>query len=97
MDHVLHIHTQFDEPHLLQSLIEKLASRRSDIGYGKEKVPGEAVAIDTSTTEAYVSGTICMEGAEDHFAIPFVTSFLFTCIKPGDDSNYHLNWASSLS
>ena len=97
MDHVLHIHTEFDEPYLLQSLIEKLASRRYDIGYGKEKVPADYLAAETSTTEAYVSGTISMDGEEDHLAIPFVTSFLFTCIKSGDDPNYHLNWATSLS
>lgn len=97
MDHVLHIHTQFDEPYLLQSLIEKLASRRMDIGYGKEQVPEDYLAVETSTTEAYVSGTISVEGSDDHLNIPFVTSFIFTCIKSGDDDNYHLNWASSLS
>ena len=41
MNKSLHIQTTLDQPDLLEDLVEKLACRRYDIGYGKEKMPLE--------------------------------------------------------
>jgi hypothetical protein len=92
----LHIRTTLDQPDLLEDLVEKLACRRFDIGYGKEKMPRNFEALETSSTETYVSGTIGLSEKNEKFNIPFITSFLFTCIKGKNDS-YKLTWASSLS
>jgi hypothetical protein len=89
-----------DQPELLENLIEKLASRRYDIGYSNEVVPKDWQAVETSSTEAYVSGTLSFSGLIDNddasINMPFITSMLFTCIK-GKKDGYHLLWSSSLS
>jgi hypothetical protein len=96
MKKVLNISATFDQPGLLESLVEKLACRRYDIGYGKEKVPANYTAIETSSTETFVSGTISFMDNNEEINMPFITSFLFTCTKPGNDP-YKLTWSASLS
>jgi hypothetical protein len=100
MNNALQITAAFDQPDLLENLVEKLAERRYDIGYSKELVPQDWQAIETSTTEAYVNGTLAFTGAmlnEDIIInMPFITCFLFTCIKGKEDS-YKLAWSTSLS
>jgi hypothetical protein len=99
-DKLVNITATLDQPELLESLIEKLASRRYDIGYSKEAVPKDWQAVETSSTEAYVSGTLAFSGLKTDddasINIPFITSMLFTCIK-GKEDDYHLLWSSSLS
>ncbi len=92
----LHISTTFDQPVLLENLVEKLACRRYDIGYGKERMPVNFEALETSSTETYVSGTIALNDNGENINVPFITSFLFTCIK-GKNETYKLTWAYSLS
>lgn len=97
----LHITATLDQPGLLENLVEKLAGRRYDIGYGKEKMPHNYVAVETSTTETFISGTIDIsdavgEEAGNEIHLPYITQFIFTCIKEGEDS-YDLKWSSSLS
>ena len=102
MKQTLHITAFFDQPEFLQNLVEQLAYRRYDLGYGKEKLPQGWTALETSSTETYVSGTLGMditgnvETPAEHINIPFITSFLFTCIK-GEKEPYQLIWSSSLS
>ena len=100
MNQVLQITATLDQPDLLENLVEKLASRRYDIGYSKEIVPQEWQAIETSSTETYVSGTLSFSGFTNNedasINMPFITSMLFTCIK-GKEGDYRLLWSSSLS
>ncbi|MEI9912709.1 MAG: hypothetical protein WDO71_25545 [Bacteroidota bacterium] len=84
------------EPHLLKNIVEKLAGRRYDIGYGREKVKRGWQAIETSSIEAHISGDMNISCKSDFMQIPFVNCFLFTCIK-GKEDGYQLTWASSLS
>jgi hypothetical protein len=77
-------------------MVEKLADRRIDIGYSYATVPNEYKAIDTSTTETYVSGTVAIEFNGEKINMPFITCFLFTCMK-GKQKPYQLEWVSSLS
>jgi hypothetical protein len=93
----LHITATLDEPILLQNLVEKLAYRRYDIGYSKLPVPAGYIGVETSTTEAYVSGTLqlnVIHGAPIN--MPFITCFLFTCIKNNSEP-YHLTWSISFN
>jgi len=92
----LHISTSFDQPDLLEDLVEKLAGRRYDIGFARERMPLNFEALETSSTETYTSGTISFTDNDEDINMPFITSFLFTCIK-GKDNEYRLTWASSMS
>ena len=100
MNQVLRITAILDQPELLENLVEKLASRRYDIGYSREAVPQDWQAVETSSTETYVSGTLSMSGSMNNddasINMPFITSMLFTCIK-GKENDYRLLWSSSLS
>ena len=100
MNQVLQITAILDQPELLESLVEKLASRRYDIGYSREAVPQDWQAVETSSTETYVSGTLSLSGSMNNddasINMPFITSMLFTCIK-GKENDYRLLWSSSLS
>lgn len=93
----LHISAFFDEPEFVQNLVERLAYRRNELGYGNQAMPKGLKAIETSSTETYVSGTMAIDaGNDDHIKMPFITSFLFTCIK-GKTEPYQLIWSSSLN
>ena len=96
MKKTLLVHSSFDQPELLESLVEKLAYRRYDIGYGKEKMPASLEALETSSTQTYVSGVVSFADEGENINMPFITEFLFTCIKAKNDA-YKLTWASSLS
>jgi hypothetical protein len=92
----LYISTTFDQPDLLEDLVEKLAGRRYDIGFGSEKMPLNFEALETSSAETYVSGTILFNDNDEIINMPFITSFLFTCTKRKEDE-YKLTWAYSMS
>jgi hypothetical protein len=91
----LHITATFDQPALLQNLVEQLAYRHYDIGYSKLPVPSGFKALETSSTEAYVSGTMQIDLNENELInMPFITCFIFTCIKE-EKEPYQLIWSSS--
>ena len=96
----LTIIANLNEPGLLKTLVEIIASNHLDRGYSKVAVPQRWKAIETSCTQAYVLGTFDLhtEGgiAEALFRIPFTSSFLFTCIKD-DNGAFNLEWSMSLS
>jgi hypothetical protein len=92
----LHISTSLDQQVLLENMVEKLACRHYDIGYGKEKMPRNFEALETSSAETYVSGTVALSDQDENINMPFITSFLFTCIK-GKNDLYKLTWCTSLS
>ena len=96
MKQPLKISAVIDKPDLIEDMVEKLADRRIDIGYSNAAVPSDLKAIDTSTTETYVSGTCAIEFNNEKINMPFITCFVFTCIK-GKKKPYQLEWVSSLS
>jgi len=96
MNNSIHITAMLDEPELLDFMVERLAYRRTDIGYGNQKVPENTEALETSSTTIYLSGTVGVAEEDEKVNMPFITSFLFTCIK-GTDGIYKLAWSSSLS
>ena len=102
MKQTLHINATFDEPEFVQNLFEKLAYRRYELGFSKQTMPPGFKALETSSTETYVSGTIELdfptntETGEERINMPFITSFVFTCIK-GKSDPYQLIWSSSIN
>ena len=95
-DAPLDISVTVDEASLLQSLVEKLAHRRYDNGYALEIVPDGWVAVETSSIEAYVSGTMDITTGRESIALAYTTCFSYTCTKQADGENI-LTWANSLS
>ena len=96
MNNTLQITANFDQPGLLENLVEQLAHRRYDIGYGQAAVPKNLNAIETSTTETYVSGTVAIANDDEIINMPFITRYLFTCAKE-KTGRYRMAWSSSLS
>lgn len=97
MKKTIQISAHFDQPEFLQNLVEKLAYRRYDLGYSRELMPEGYKALETSTTETYVSGTVSLDvPGEPGIHMPFITCFMFTCVK-GKTDPYQLIWSSSLS
>ncbi|HZI53194.1 MAG TPA: hypothetical protein VFD56_05820, partial [Chitinophagaceae bacterium] len=64
MNTSLLINATLDQPALLENLVEKLAQRHCDTGYGKAVVPKSWKAVDTSSTDTFVSGTIAIAGED---------------------------------
>ncbi len=97
MKKILKISAALDQPELLETMVEKLAYRHYDIGFTKEKMPKGWEADETSSTEAYVSGTIELNDTNNEpIRMPFITCFIFTCAH-GKKEPYKLNWSMSLS
>jgi len=95
-DFALAVSVTIDEAPLLKNLVEKLAQRRVDTGYGYQSVPHGWKAIDTSSIEAYVSGCMDIQGSEEYIALSYTTCFSFTCVKVFGGDNT-LVWVNSLS
>lgn len=92
----LQITATIDQPGFLEDMVEKLASRHNDLGYNKQQMPDDRQALETSSTETYVSGTVVIDEEGYQINMPFITSFLFTCTK-GNEDQYNLEWGSSMS
>jgi len=96
MKKTLHIKATIDEEAFLEDMVEKLALRHDYTGSAKQRNSDNNNEIETSSTETYVSGTIAIENSDEQINIPFITSFLFTCIKESEDT-YSLEWGLSMS
>jgi hypothetical protein len=96
MNNTLLIRTTLDQPGLLENLVEKLAHRRYDMGYSRAMVPKNWKAVETSSTDTFISGAVAIEESGELINMPFITRFLFTCVKE-KNGTYKLEWSSSLS
>jgi hypothetical protein len=95
-DSPLAITTTLSDELLLTDIVEKLATFRSGLQHGHKKVQAGWESIETSSLEAYVSGSIDLSSKTDLMHLPFTTCFLFTCTKTKRGNNT-LTWATSLS
>ncbi len=96
MKQTLHIEADFDKPELLKSMVEKLVIRRNESNKPFTVSPRHHKALETSSTEAYVCGSVSMNDNETVFKMSFDSSFLFTCIKESN-KQYEVTWSMSLS
>ena len=97
MKNNLHVTAFLDKPELLDVMVERLAYRHNDTGFTKVMVPKPWKAIESSSTEAYVSGSMQIAFSEkERVIMPFITSFMFSCAKTNNDG-YKLYWSNSLS
>ena len=95
MKQSLHITAIIDHPGFLEDIVEKLALRHT-FSYNNSKLNNNQHTVETSSTETYVSGTMVIHDKEEHINMPFITPFLFTCVKRSEDT-YSLEWGISLS
>ena len=91
----LHIKAIIDHPGFLEDIVEKLAYRHYD-NLSNRSAPFNREFLETSSTETYVSGSMAIEDGSEEINMPFITRFLFTCIKVDKDV-YSLEWGVSLS
>lgn len=91
----LHITAIIDHPGFLEDIVEKLALRHT-YEYNNQKLPYNGEALETSSTQTYVSGTMVIDYQGQHVNMPFITNFLFTCVKRSEDT-YSLEWGISMS
>ena len=96
MKNTLHITAIIDHPGFLEDIVEKLAYRHFESGVKKTKIPFNREVLETSSTETYVSGTMAIEDGDQQINMPFITRFLFSCVKVDKDV-YSLEWGISLS
>lgn len=98
MDNLANIIATLDQPALLESLVEGLANSHYDTGYSRRSITGNWQVVETSSTQAYVRGTLSFSPGNDDARVnmPFLTSMFFTCVK-GREDRYRLLWSSSLS
>ena len=96
MKKTLHIKAIIDHPGFLEDIVEKLAYRHYENLSNPSKATFNREVLETSSTETYVSGSMAIEDGSEEINMPFITSFLFTCIKVDKDV-YSLEWGVSLS
>jgi hypothetical protein len=96
MKNDLHIAAVVDEPQLLENMVAKLVYRKPQSIRIEELVFDNWQAANVSSTETYVSGTVMLDDENAHIALPFITSFLFSCLK-NRNGEYGIEWCNSLS
>ena len=100
MKQTLNVTATLNEPGLLRTVVETLASRHVDMGYDKSVVPQQWKAVETSCIQAYVLGSFDMQVNESNpgevINVPFASCFLFTCFK-AEYGLFNLEWSLSLS
>ena len=93
----LYITASFDQPELVENIAEKLASRRYDSRYVNVNIPKQWQAIETSSVENYVSGTVEIAcNTNETIKMPFITCFLFSCMKEKSEP-YDMIWSVSFN
>jgi hypothetical protein len=96
MKKLMNITAALEQLDLLENLIERLADRHSDIGFGNAMVPSSGTAVESSSIETYVTGSVSLSDEHGEITIPFITCFIFTCTKE-KNGVYEIAWSSSLS
>jgi hypothetical protein len=92
----LAISTRFFERESLTKLVERLACRNYNCEQQFENMAAGSTTIETSSVEVLGNGDVQLSSLSEEVHKPFITCFLFTCIRPKND-RYRLTWASSLS
>ncbi len=70
MNNYIHIAATLDWPDLLENMVEQLAYRHYDLGYGQQRVPLNSEALETSSSIIYLSGAVSFEENGEHLQIP---------------------------
>ncbi len=97
MKQKLHLSATVENPGMLESIVELLAVRRNDHQFVQKNAAKSWQAIESSSVESYISGTIEIAGKRLRTVhLPFLSSFLFSCTRE-KDLPYQMRWCCSLS
>ena len=94
MKKLLYIQASFDQPELLAQMVEQLAYRRNTDEVNHELLKSW-ITMQTSSTEAFASGTVDIKNNQDIVHNPFTTPFLFTCLKL--QREFMLTWSTGMN
>lgn len=94
MKKLLYIQAVIDHPELLAKIVEQLASRKIPDGVNHAMLKSW-ITMQTSSTEAFATGTVDIKNNEDIVHNPFATPFLFTCLKL--QREYMLTWSTGMN
>lgn len=83
-----------DHFQLTRDLVEKLAFRSFAAPEKKDDLDG--MAMDLSSIEAYVKGSLHLAEGDRSRRVPFLGSYFFTCVQTSKGDNL-MHWAHSLS
>ncbi len=92
----LAISTRFFERPSLTKLVERLACRNYNCDHHFNEMPAGSASIETSSVEVLANGDTFLSNLSEEVRMPFITCFLFTCVRTKNDL-YRVTWASSLS
>ena len=90
------IRTTVSSAPILKELVEVLASRKYDLHKRIVQSSEDYSFIESSTVEAYMSGENQIREGEELLAVPYITTFVFTCVRTAN-CRYQLLWGLSLS
>jgi hypothetical protein len=85
-----------DETKLLCDMVEELAKFKRKAAFNPAASPEGWTTVESSTLEAYISGTVSMDLDGGHVKPSFVASFVFTCVRP-INGDYALCFMNSMS
>lgn len=95
MKQSLQIEAVVEQPQLLENMVERLVGNKAPYDVAELVTEGWKEA-PVASAETYVSCTVMLDDENAHIALPFTTSFLFSCIKD-EDGRYKIEWACSMS
>jgi len=99
MKNLLNTEVKLKDPATLKHLLELLASEHEDRGYHAIQISEEWLPLEVCCTEAHVMGDILIpinsHNEPDLQKVPFVSNFLFTCIKD-KYGLFNLEWSFSM-
>ncbi len=81
---------------MMRALVERLASPQSETDYGGDEYSNGLRVIDSSSVEAYIAGDNHFTYQQNVMKMPFITSFIFTCIRE-KGKRFRLEFGASLS
>jgi hypothetical protein len=86
----------FDALMFLEGLVKYLARNRNDISHRIEFTHPGWAAVDSSSVETFVGGSLQVTDRGIPTKTIFGSSFLFTCTR-GYDGEFQVTWSNSLS
>ena len=81
---------------LLKKMVENLAGMQYQAKNNLGRTVNDLTLIESSSIESYTAGENHISVGGEVIKMPFLTSFIYTCLKT-EDSGYRLEWGISLS
>lgn len=94
MKQAVQISAVVDQPQLLEQMVTQLVVNKKGAG-ANDPLPLHLHPFAVASTETFASGAVMLDDENVHLCIPFITPFLFSCLKK--DGEVRVAWCCSLS